>query len=140
MARKPADMKTKAALPGGVKSGASLTKRSGSPTKASASGKISESKDADFGPRKTGSFGASVGDDGANTRFTIGLPPQTMAMAAPEAEVPAIADDLAASTLPVPGCDDPLIGGVESWDLKRDRSLGKVSNRGGQGGGSGANQ
>ena len=130
----------KKAVPGSVKNGASFNKRSGSPTKSSASGKVSESKDADYGPRKSGNIGAKVGDDGANTRFTVGLPPETMAMEAPEAELPAVAADLAASTLPVPGCDDAPIKAEWGWDWHRDQKLGNKSNRGGQGGGSGANQ
>lgn len=139
MAKSPLS-NSKKALPGGVKSGASFNKRSGSPTKASASGKISQSSDADYGPRKTGNFGASVGDDSSGTRFTVGLPPETQALEAPAAEMPQVALDLAAETLPVPSADQWLIGSVKPWDASRDEKLGKQSNRGGQGGGSGANQ
>lgn len=144
MARKgpdSGDMKaSKKAVPSTLKAGASFNKRSGSPTKSSASGKVSESKDADFGPRKSGNFGGSVGDDGAGTRFTVGLPPQTEAMEAPAADIPAIAMDMAADTLPVPDCDAAPIRAEWGWDYHRDQKLGNKSNRGGQGGGSGSNQ
>lgn len=130
----------KKAVPGTVKAGASFDKRSGSTQKSSASGKASDARDADYGPRKSGNIGATVGDDGAGTRFTIGLPPETQAMEAPEAEVPASAKAIASEALPVPGCDEWLVGSVKPWDYARDEKLGGRSNRGGQGGGSGANQ
>lgn len=137
MAKSPLKNSTKA-LPGGTKAGASVGKRSGAGGKNNASGKTMSS-DADYGPRTSGNLGAKVGDDGAGTRFTVGLPPETEAMCAPEAVLPATAADLAADALPVPSADQPLIGVVETWDHVRDRKLGNMSKRG-NGGGSGANQ
>lgn len=114
----------KKAVPGGVKKDASFTKRSAATQKQDAGRKGPRE---DFGPRTSGNIGSNV-SDGAGTRSQAGLPPSTIAMSAPTAELPAVATELAAATLPVPDCNTPLFS-VEPWDMKRDLKMGKAGSR-----------
>ena len=123
-AEKPSPKK---ALPGGAKKGVSFTKRSGG--EQSMKAQRSLSGDEGYGPRKSGNIGASVGDDGSGTRFTAGLPPQTMAMAAPAAEIPDTAKEIAADVLPVPSAEQCQDYSIVGWDYMRDVKLGKTSKR-----------
>ena len=82
----------------------------------------------DYGPTKSKGH-EIVGDDSAGTRFTASLPPETEAMAAPEAEIPEIAAEMRAPVLPVRGCDDTGLDSIVGWDHKRDAQLGKQSKR-----------
>ena|SRR5579872_6444565 len=122
MAKNGSKISAKKALPGGAKSGASFTKRSGSEQKTKAT--RSMSGDENYGPRQSSNIGGSVSDDKSGTRSRASLPPQTTAMKSPEATLPKEALDMSSPTLPVPGAHDKLFT-VEPWDVARDRKLGK---------------
>lgn len=119
--------KSKSGALKGAKKDVSFTKRSGSEKPQVA--RRSLQGDEDYGPRTAARIGATVGDDGAGTKMLAGLPPQTTAMSAPEAEVPAAAREIASQTLPVPGADDGPINTIWGWEHARDMKLGKQSKR-----------
>lgn len=119
----------KRAVPGGVKTDASFTKRSKGTTQKMDAGRKGPREE--YGPRtssNTGKVGEwttpSVSDDKAGTRERANLPPETVAMKAPEATLPKEALNVAAPILPVPGASDQLFT-VCPWDYDRDRKLGK---------------
>jgi hypothetical protein len=90
------------------------------------------SADESYGPKTAGNVGAKA-DDGAGTRERAGLPPETRAMKAPKAALPAAAQKMASTVLPVPGVDDSLINVVEPWDFQRDRGHGSSRSPKGRG-------
>lgn len=129
MAKNDSKIKAKMAVPGGVKTDASFTKRSGDTKKMDAGRKGPRE---DYGPRTSSNAGKvgewstpSASDDNAGTRSRANLPPDTMAMKAPEAKLPPAAESLAADVLPVPSADTPLFT-VEPWDYARDRKFGRM--------------
>src|SRR5579859_2632257 len=120
MAKNNSSIGAKKAVPGGVKTDASFTKRSFKDQKMDAGRKGPR---AESGPRtssnagKTGEWTTpSVSDDKSGTRSRANLPPETQAMKAPEATLPAEAQSMAASVLPVPGANDDLQS-VAPWDF-----------------------
>jgi len=123
----------KKAVPGGVKKDASFTKRSGAKTQKMDAGRKGPRQE--FGPRtsanshSTGEYtNGGVSDDNAGTRSRAELPPETMAMKAPDAPLPSDVQGMASDVLPVPTCDTPLFG-VTPWDYARDTKLGKAGSR-----------
>lgn len=75
-----------------------------------------------IGSKMSGNVGSKV-TDGAGSRSRAALPPETVAIRAPKAELPAEAKKMASSTMPVPGVNDAPIKTYMSWDMSRDRGL-----------------
>ena len=75
-----------------------------------------------LGSKMSGNVGSKV-SDGAGTRSRAALPPETVALKAPKAELPKAAESMASSKMPVPGANDAPIKTHMSWDMSRDRGL-----------------
>jgi hypothetical protein len=114
----------KTALPGGAKKDASFTKRNTGTEKVTAGRKGDRTG---IGPKVAANSGAVV-DDGAGTRSRADLPPETKAMKAPEATLPAAALEIRSAVLPLPTTDTALYT-VEPYDYARDRKLGTMGSR-----------
>lgn len=119
--------KTAKAVPKGAKPGYLANKRP-TATKTTDGGRA---PDASFIATQSRNVGATVGDDGAGTRSRMGLPPETAALKAPAAEIPAGVQAMAAEVLPLPDAnmDPQKLGMVKSWDYARDMKLGKQGSR-----------